>query len=299
MGFKKKLFWTWVVASYYFGASMAVEKLFPNVPIPHKELYNYIKYYEYRIPKRDNELVDKLALNTENKTRQVVNKGMDEGIQDMRTLLNQPLEENWVYLPDKKEWHETGYREKLYNHSSFIRAEVLVDRDYLAKLAKGNKRVEGWHIHCDPEVFEQEASKMPETKAREAYHDNSQKETSEVMHSIFKGKHTARVSVVDMVSGIINLNRVRKADSSVDFSSGICSEHGVTRYKFTDDMKQYLDSTGGVFHLDNQFVPKDSYVKHMPDGSINVKSKWIDIKFTPHVDKGRDITSENSYSKTK
>ena len=53
-------------------------------------------------------LESNLRINTSRKYYQVVQKDEEAGIKDLKGLLNEGKEESWIYLPQKKEWHETG-----------------------------------------------------------------------------------------------------------------------------------------------------------------------------------------------
>lgn len=259
----------------------------PHMQYPHQSvktrLDNFLETYQRKkILRRKPESIDNLVLNTENKTRHIVKKNELEGINDMKKLLSQPIEEGWAYLPDKGEWHETVFNEHVnnYGNGNFATGGER-DLDYLMRLGKDNKKITSWHIHPERSATMNKGLEQKETdfpSSRKAH-----LETSKTLQSIFKGKVDAKPSDGDLC-GLMNwVYHLHLDDPEIEYKEKIASEYGITEYKLTQNAEDHLDSTDGIFDLEKyQFVPKDSDVKYMPDGSINIKSYWVEIKFTPY-----------------
>ena len=99
---------------------------------------------------KPNVSLENLIVNESNYYRTVVNKSEEEGIKDIKNILeNSFLEEAWVFLPKSKKWIEIGEEEK----REIIIKEV--DDKNIAYSYSSGANLSGYFIN---ELFEKESN---------------------------------------------------------------------------------------------------------------------------------------------
>ena len=228
---------------------------------------------EKELPIRKIKYVNSLIVNRNKAIRTVALKNEFDGINDIKKLIKSSgYEEAWVYLPDKEEWIETGIDEEVNNGQTMI----MSDADYEISLSRSNNRIYVYHFHPTDEAIEKESKQEYTNKKSEGveqYH--SEDENDNLLEDLFNGIEDAAPSTTDLKSMVISSVKNRKINPKVNIVHKICSVHGVTEYSLTKKGFEH-------YHLSNQdILIKNLWVIHN-NGSTNITSDFIDIKFTPY-----------------
>ncbi len=103
-----------------------------------------------------------LLVNKDNKVRYVSYKNEEKGLNDLLGLIySSELEENWVYLPEKKTWIEIGINEKTTTYENGYERYSDLDMNYLNYLMNNNKEIKIYHMHPNPEKYKNYLSWVP------------------------------------------------------------------------------------------------------------------------------------------
>ncbi len=170
-------------------------------------------------------LTDKLSVNTINLDRYITRLDEQEGLKNIRELLTTPsFEEAWMYLPFKKEWHEVGKKEKIYEDGK--RASIDHDINYELRLMQRNPEVVRYHFH----------KKIPEQNhltdlLERALQRRDVPLTKRLLHEeieLLFGNVFA--SPTDMAT-MIEYSRIAPENTALQHK--VCSEQGVVQYELT------------------------------------------------------------------
>ncbi|MBI2102338.1 hypothetical protein HYT55_00730 [Candidatus Woesearchaeota archaeon] len=77
----------------------------------------------------------------------IVHKSETEALPDLRKLVREAkVEEAWVYLPEREEWHDIGLETTITDHS----ASLNLDLEKIEQLATDYSILHFYHIHPEP-----------------------------------------------------------------------------------------------------------------------------------------------------
>ncbi|MBW2992142.1 hypothetical protein KY345_02900 [Candidatus Woesearchaeota archaeon] len=239
-----------------------------------------------------NDTLSNIVLNLEDEKRTIIPKNEEEGIKDMRTLLDTSIyEEAWAYLPEKKEWHEIGVDEYTTNCGNYIESGVDKDIEYIDdKLAKSNKKITVWHFHPDSANLHNKVTKQPIQNEKPIGVNDSGKPlnysdgdiTYKTLKSAFRGKSNAAPSPTDLLNAIARGYTLYEVDSTIEYKEKLASQYGITEFRMTEHARDYLNANDGYLDLTIPLVTENASIKHMADNSIFISSDWVQIKFTPY-----------------
>ncbi|MDO8516882.1 MAG: hypothetical protein Q7S33_02045 [Nanoarchaeota archaeon] len=165
--------------------------------------------------------VPNLVINYNDHIQTICPKNEEQGIKDMRNLLeNNAAEEMWAYLPQKKIWYEIGIRGKILNEGPIIFANI----DEFSDLAKKNNNLTIYHIHPN--------SKFLDSKRQ--INDEDYRKMMKIISAVPGSNDIVQMIGCSLLSKMINPN------SKV--VSKICSSYGISDYQLTSKGIEYYQT---------------------------------------------------------
>ncbi len=206
-------------------------------------------------------VIDKLIVNSKNNYKTVIYKNEDEGVSEMRELVeSSQTEESWAYLPRKEEWIEVGYNEESEKKEkdSYI-TKTKLDVQLLDTLMDENDNMILYHFHppsyhlLEDEIRNREKEELT----------MSEKEIEKVRTGILiKSTYPSRSDLMNMIGNSTEFYE-RNPEGKISFK--ICSHYGVTEYHMTDEGLKYL------------------YADNTPEQILKIKSKSLSANVVVNV----------------
>ncbi len=229
-------------------------------------------YGSHSVSAQEKELPSKLFVNTDESYRYIHVKSEKQGVREVRDLCRQSaIEENWIYIPEKKEWHEVGIDEVVYDGKEEIDANrflsvgieegrqiqwtgVTVEINYAKELARVNDELINYHFHPSRKV---------------------------------QGVEDGMILVPSPndISCMISLAReCRSANPKVRLSSKICNELGVVEYRLTERGYERFKEEDGVEYGERKFADasKKIHSKETKEVIEGLSDEFMIFSFTPY-----------------
>ncbi|MCP4270297.1 MAG: hypothetical protein GY777_32775 [Candidatus Brocadiaceae bacterium] len=200
--------------------------------------------------KEEYKIIDRLVVNNKNNYKTAIYKNEDEGVSEMRGLVeNSQTEESWAYLPLMEKWIEIGYNEEPEKKvkQSYI-TKTKLDVQLLDVLMDENDNMILYHFHppsyhsLDDEIAKRERQGLP----------MSDKEIEkERTGLLIKSSYPSRSDLMNMIGNSTEFYD-RNPDGEITFK--ICSHFGITEYCLTGE---------GLIHL---------YANNTPEQILKIKA---------------------------
>jgi predicted DNA-binding protein with PD1-like motif len=181
-------------------------------------------------------VINELVVNNKNQYKTVIYENENEGISEMRKLIeSSQIEESWVYLPHQEKWIEIGYNEeseKKINESYITKAKL--DIKFLDGLMNENNNMILYHFHSSYCL-------SLEDKIKEREKDGSPMNENEIekerIRLLIKSAYPSRSDLLNMIGNSTEFFK-RNSDGNITFK--VCSHYGITEYRLTDEGMEYL-----------------------------------------------------------
>lgn len=185
---------------------------------------------------KEYKVIDKLIVNNNNNYKTVIYGNEDEGVSQIRELVENSLtEESWVYLPANEKWVEVGYNEeseKKIKKSYITRAKL--DVRLLDILMGDNDHMVLYHFH--PPSFHSLEDKIRKREKKGMPMSDNEIEKERVSLLI----KSAYPSTSDLMNMIGNSTEYYERNPEGKITFKICSYFGITEYYLTDAGLIYL-----------------------------------------------------------
>ncbi len=253
---------------------------------------NVINYIDYLYSKKDNQVVEHLVLNLENKVRTISYEDERQGIEDMRKILEKsPLEEAWAYLPNKGEWHETAEDQYLTKFKNGFSSTSKIDSRYIIELANSNNTIYSYHIHPDFSTIKKALDDKPTSPYNNVALENIEETTKEKKEKIIAALNTtnyvikkmfcnypeAAPSLPDITSTIAYSVVLKEINPNFKIVDKIVSSYGVTEYQITAEGIMAYET--GKFE---SIITEDDTL-WTTDSTATLEGKYINITFKKHT----------------
>ena len=181
--------------------------------------------------KEENKVIDELVVNSENKHKTIIYKSEDEGISEMRNLLeSSQIEEAWAYLPHQEKWIEVGYNEeteKKINKRYITKARL--DVQFLDGLMNENNNMVLYHFHSSYCLSLEDKIRKRE---EEGLPMNDKEIEKERIRLLIKSAYPSRSDLTNMIANSIAFFE-RNPNGKITFKIG--SHYGITEYHLTEE----------------------------------------------------------------
>ena len=185
---------------------------------------------------REGIVVREIVVNNDNKYRTIIYKNEEEGITELRSLVDTSrMEECWIFLPLGKKWVEIGSGSvpETKVDDRFI-TKVGLDVQFMERLMAKNNSLIVYHIHPTYSLFLEHQMKQ----CRENGQPMKEKEIKKA-RSVFLMKR-AYPSEQDLGNMIENTLEFFKKNPSGNITFKICSHYGITEYYLTKEGEAYF-----------------------------------------------------------
>jgi hypothetical protein len=181
-------------------------------------------------------VINELIVNNENQYKTVIYENEEEGISEMRKLIeSSQIEESWAYLPHREKWIEIGYNEE---------SEKKVDEKYITKakldiqlldgLMNENNNMILYHFHTSYSLSLKDKIKKREKNGSPMNDNEIEKER---IRLLIKSAYPSRSDLLNMIGNSTEFFE-RNSDGNITFK--VCSHYGITEYRLTDEGMAYL-----------------------------------------------------------
>ncbi len=181
-------------------------------------------------------VINELVVNNKNEYKTVIYKNENEGISEMRKLIeSSQIEESWAYLPHQEKWIEIGYNEepeKKINENYITKAKL--DIQFLDGLMNENNNMILYHFHTSYCLSLGE--KIKEREERDLPMSDNEIE-KERIRLLIKSAYPSRSDLLNMIGNSTEFFE-RNSDGNITFK--VCSHYGITEYCLTDEGMVYL-----------------------------------------------------------
>lgn len=176
-------------------------------------------------------VINELVINNRNKFKTVIYENEEEGISEMRKLIDSSqIEESWAYLPRQEKWIEIGQNEETEKKigKRYITKSKL-DVQFLDELMSENNNMVLYHFHSSHCL-------SLEDKIRKREEDGSPMSDNEIererIRLLIKSAYPSRSDLLNMVGNSTEFFE-RNSEGNITFK--ICSHYGITEYHLTDE----------------------------------------------------------------
>jgi hypothetical protein len=181
-------------------------------------------------------VINELVVNNKNQYKTVTYKNENEGISEMRKLIeSSQVEESWVYLPHQEKWIEIGYNEeseKKIDESYITKAKL--DIQFLDGLMNENSNMILYHFHTSYSLSLEDKIKKREKDGSPMNDNEIEKER---IRLLIKSAYPSRSDLLNMIGNSTEFFE-RNSDGHITFK--VCSHYGITEYRLTDEGMAYL-----------------------------------------------------------
>ncbi|MFQ5685638.1 MAG: hypothetical protein ACE5GV_03160 [Candidatus Scalindua sp.] len=181
-------------------------------------------------------VINELVVNNKNHYKTVIYENEDEGISEMRELIeSSQIEESWAYLPHREKWIEIGYNEE---------SEKKIDENYITKakldiqilddLMNQNNNMILYHFHTSYCLSLEDKIKEREKNGPPMNDNEIEKER---IRLLIESAYPSRSDLLNMIGNSTEFFE-RNSDGNITFKIG--SHYGITEYRLTDEGMAYL-----------------------------------------------------------
>ena len=181
-------------------------------------------------------VINELVVNNKNQYKTVIHENENEGISEMRKLIeSSQVEESWVYLPHQEKWIEIGYNEeseKKIDESYITKAKL--DIQFLDALMNENNNMILYHFHSSYCLSLEDKIKKREKNGSPMNDNEIEKKR---IGLLIKSAYPSRSDLMNMIGNSMEFFE-RNSDGNITFK--VCSHYGITEYRLTDEGMAYL-----------------------------------------------------------
>ncbi len=213
-------------------------------------------------------VINELVVNNKNPYKTVTYKNENEGISEMRKLIeSSQVEESWVYLPHQEKWIEIGYNEeseKKIDESYITKAKL--DIQFLDALMNENNNMILYHFHSSYCLSLEDKIKKREKNGSPMNDNEIEKER---IRLLIKSAYPSRSDLLNMIGNSTEFFE-RNSDGNITFK--VCSHYGITEYSLTDEGMAYL-------HADNSLkqISRITGISSSANIEANVKGEILEM----------------------
>jgi len=181
-------------------------------------------------------IINELVVNNKNQYKTVIYENENEGILEMRRLIeSSQIEESWAYLPRQEKWIEIGYSEeseKKIDEKYITKAKL--DIQFLDELMNENNNMIIYHFHPSYSLSLEDKIKKREKNGSPMNDNEIKKERTRLL---IKSAYPSRSDLMNMIGNSTEFFE-RNSDGNITFK--VCSHYGITEYRLTDEGMEYL-----------------------------------------------------------
>jgi hypothetical protein len=213
-------------------------------------------------------VINELVVNNKNQFKTVIYENENEGILEMRKLIeSSQIEESWAYLPRQEKWIEIGYSEeseKKIDEKYITKAKL--DIQFLDELMNENNNMILYHFH--PSYSLSLEDKIKERK-KNGSPMNDKERKKERTRLLIKSAYPSRSDLMNMIGNSTEFFE-RNSDGNITFK--VCSHYGITEYRLTDEGMAYL-------HADNSLkqIARITGISSSANIDANVKGEILEM----------------------
>jgi len=181
-------------------------------------------------------VINELVVNNKNQFKTVIYENENEGILEMRKLIeSSQIEESWAYLPRQEKWIEIGYSEeseKKIDEKYITKAKL--DIQFLDELMNENNNMIIYHFHPSYSLSLEDKIKRRKKNGSPMNDNEIKKERTRLL---IKSAYPSRSDLMNMIGNSTEFFE-RNSDGNITFK--VCSHYGITEYRLTDEGMEYL-----------------------------------------------------------
>ncbi|ODS33139.1 MAG: hypothetical protein SCARUB_01763 [Candidatus Scalindua rubra] len=183
-------------------------------------------------------VINNLVVNNKNKFRTIIYKNEEEGILEMRKLINtSEIEESWTFLPHQEKWIEIGINEESERkiNGNYI-TKTGLDVQLLDELIIGNKDMVVYHFHPSHSLHLEDEIKERNEKGLTM---NDQEIEKEKIKFLIKSAYPSKSDLMNMIGNSIEFFE-KNPNGNITFKIG--SYYGITEYYLTEEGRTYFNT---------------------------------------------------------
>ncbi len=213
-------------------------------------------------------VINELVVNNKNEYKTIIYENENEGISEMRKLLeSSQIEESWAYLPHREKWIEIGYNEeseKKINENYITKAKL--DIQFLDGLMNENNNMILYHFHSSYCLSLEDKIKKREKDGSPMNDNEIEKER---IRLLIKSAYPSRSDLMNMIGNSTEFFE-RNSDGNITFK--VCSHYGITEYRLTDEGRVYL-------YADNSLkqILRITGISSSANIEVNVKGEILEM----------------------
>ena len=181
-------------------------------------------------------VINELVVNNKNQYKTVIYENEEEGILEMRKLIEtSQIEESWAYLPRQEKWIEIGYSEeseKKIDEKYITKAKL--DIQFLDELMNENNNMIIYHFHPSYSLSLEDKIKRRKKNGSPMNDNEINKERTRLL---IKSAYPSRSDLMNMIGNSTEFFE-RNSEGNITFK--VCSHYGITEYRLTDEGMEYL-----------------------------------------------------------
>ncbi len=213
-------------------------------------------------------VINELVVNNKNQYKTVIYENENEGILEMRKLIeSSQIEESWAYLPRQEKWIEIGYSEeseKKIDEKYITKAKL--DIQFLDELMNENNNMIIYHFHPSYSLSLEDKIKRRKKNGSPMNDNEIKKERTRLL---IKSAYPSRSDLMNMIGNSTEFFE-RNSDGHITFK--VCSHYGITEYRLTDEGMAYL-------HADNSLkqIARITGISSSANIDANVKGEILEM----------------------
>ncbi len=213
-------------------------------------------------------VINELVVNNKNQFKTVIYENENEGILEMRKLIeSSQIEESWAYLPRQEKWIEIGYSEeseKKIDEKYITKAKL--DIQFLDELMNENNNMIIYHFHPSYSLSLEDKIKRRKKNGSPMNDNEIKKERTRLL---IKSAYPSRSDLMNMIGNSTEFFE-RNSDGHITFK--VCSHYGITEYRLTDEGMAYL-------HADNSLkqIARIIGISSSANIDANVKGEILEM----------------------
>ncbi len=213
-------------------------------------------------------VINELVVNNKNQFKTVIYENENEGILEMRKLIeSSQIEESWAYLPRQEKWIEIGYSEeseKKIDEKYITKAKL--DIQFLDELMNENNNMIIYHFHPSYSLSLEDKIKRRKKNGSPMNDNEIKKERTRLL---IKSAYPSRSDLMNMIGNSTEFFE-RNSDGHITFK--VCSHYGITEYRLTDEGMAYL-------HADNSLkqIARITGISSSANIDANVKGEILEM----------------------
>ena len=213
-------------------------------------------------------VINELVVNNKNQFKTVIYENENEGILEMRKLIeSSQIEESWAYLPRQEKWIEIGYSEESEKKidTKYI-TKAKLDIQFLDELMNENNNMIIYHFHPSYSLSLEDKIKRRKKNGSPMNDNEIKKERTRLL---IKSAYPSRSDLMNMIGNSTEFFE-RNSDGHITFK--VCSHYGITEYRLTDEGMAYL-------HADNSLkqIARITGISSSANIDANVKGEILEM----------------------